>query len=443
MKSGVLVERTNIGIFGRTNAGKSTLMNLLTGHETSIVDEKAGTTADTVQTVMELHNLGPVKLFDTAGLDELSKLGGKKKFKALQKLRECDAVVLVIGAAERARTRDYSVENEVSVACRQYGKEMLAVYNVFSGQQDSVSVEAAIAECERSIFNASRAEKIAVDFKSAGAAEKLIRFLEENCPARETRKREILPFVYPGAFVALNIPVDEETPESRLLRPQNAVMDFLLRRGAPFAGYKMDLLKARSGVESVREQEKNKWLCFLEGLEKSRNGLQLVMTDSQAIDVVAEWTPERFPLTTFSIAMVNFQSRSGLAPFVEGLKKLDEIKTGDRIAVAEACNHNRMCDDIGTVQIPRRMKERLGFEPEFEFIFGRDFPSFEKLKKYALLVHCGGCMVDSQKIGSREEMLEEAGVPFTNYGLLLSYLDGAKTLKRVLEPWGVDCGWIH
>lgn len=436
MTSSILVERTNIGIFGKTNAGKSTLMNLLTNQETSIVDGRKGTTADVKSTVMEMHGFGAIKIFDTAGLDERSSLGEKKKFKSLQALKECDLALLVVEPIESSKARDFSAENEVVSLCRQYDKQVFLVYNLFSGFPEKILNEA-IENCNEGIFNSGKTKKIALDLHALGAGKKIIDFIKRNY-LKEEKAVELLPFLKPYAFVAMNIPIDEETPAGRLLRPQNAVLDYLLRRLVPFAGYRMDLAKARSRIKEVSEEERQKYLSFLRELNGKETGLQLVITDSQAIDVVADWTPKEIPLTTFSIIMINHQSRGNLGRFVEGLKALEELKESDRLIVAEACNHDRMCDDIGTKQIPRRLKEKLGFKPKIDFAFGREFPAApEELKKYKLIIHCGGCMVDSQKVGARMNDLLDCEVPITNYGLVLSWIKGKEALARVLAPWGL------
>lgn len=431
MTSAILVDRVNIGIFGKTNAGKSTLMNLLTSQETSIVDEKPGTTADVKQALLEIHGFGPVKIFDTPGLDERSGLGAKKKSRALQSLKECDLVLLTMGPAQSCSADDFSVENEIISLCRQYEKQVAVIYNPIGNQKTGLA-----ERCNSNLFNSEKLDKITVDFHSPGAGGKLLEFIRNAYEGKEKRP-EVLPFLRPRSFVAMNIPVDEETPAERLLRPQNVVLDFLLRRRVPFAGFRMDLPRARSGIGGVREEEKQKYLDFLNELNGRHSGLQLLITDSQAIDVVDAWTPESIPITTFSITMIHCQSSGNLKRFVDGLGALSGLKDGDRIAIAEACNHNRTCDDIGTVQIPRRLKAKLGIEPEIDFIFGREFPPEEKLKEYKLLVHCGGCMVDSQKVNARMADLLGLKIPITNYGLLLSYLNGEKTLRRVLRPWGL------
>lgn len=437
MSSNVLVNRTNIGIFGKVNAGKSTIMNLLTMQETSIVDEKPGTTADVKQALLEIHDFGSVKVFDTAGLNEISELGKKKRFKALQALKESDLVLLVINPIASLKENDFEVENQVSSLARKYGKKLFVIYNMFENdyeEKNENGIEKIVQECNERIYFSQHLKQLVFNAHEENADKQLLEFIKKNFEKNE-KKIELFPFLQEG-FVAMNIPVDEETPEGRLLRPQNVVLDYLLRRFVPFAGFRMDLTKARSNVHEIKEEEKQKYLNFLNQL-REKNNLQLVITDSQAIDVVAEWTPKEIPLTTFSITMIHYQSKGNLQRYVEGLQVLNGMKKGDKIIIAEACNHDRKCNDIGTVQIPNRLKEYLGFKPEIDFVFGREFPSEKELQKYKLVVHCGGCMVDSQKVNARMQDLMQLKIPVTNYGLLLSCIHSKEAFERVLAPWKI------
>lgn len=433
LQKSILVDRINIGIFGRTNAGKSTIMNRITNQETSIVDKQPGTTADTVRVLFEIHGFGPVRLFDTAGLDEESPLGKKKREKTIAALKECDLVLIAIDPEKLAAAGEATVENELLSLANKYEKQTMIIFNLFNKTQNQ---QEAINKCKKMLFQAEKYPVLVINVNKKTAGKELVAFITQNFKKVEKRT-EILPFLKPYSFVALNIPIDEETPERRLLRPQNVVLDYLLRRMVPFAGYRMDLKKARSEIESIREQEKRNYLNFIEELNGTKIGLQLVITDSQAIDVVASWTPKHIPITTFSITMINAQCHGNLKLFVKGLEAVKMLKPGDKVIIAEACNHDRKCDDIGTKQIPRRLTQKLGFNLDFKFVFGREYFSNELLSGCKLLIHCGGCMVDSQKIGARMQDLSDLGVPVTNYGLILSYIDGEKTLRRVLKPWGL------
>ncbi|MCX8166545.1 MAG: 50S ribosome-binding GTPase [Candidatus Micrarchaeota archaeon] len=431
MQKAILVDRINIGIYGRTNTGKSTIMNLLTNQNSSIVDDTPGTTSDIVRVLYEIHDFGPVRIFDTPGLDEYTQVGFKRKEKALLNFKECDLILLVINP----NNKNLKVENEIMSLAKQYQKQLIIVFNWFKNQiQNDYDLNKNVEFILENLFDAKAHNHLIIDASEKESSRKLVEAIKQFYK-KEEKKIDILPFVKPYSFVALNIPIDEETPERRLLRPQNVVLDYLLRRMVPFAGYRMDLQKARSQIKEIQEEEKNNYLAFIEELNGTSMGLQLVITDSQAIDIVDKWTPREIPITTFSITMINYQSNGHLKKFIEGLNVLKRLKKHDKVLIAEACNHDRKCDDIGTKQIPRRLTQKLGFELEFKFVFGREFFSKELLDDCKLIIHCGGCMVDSQKIQARILTAEENLIPITNYGLVLSYIEGEKALNRVLEPW--------
>jgi hypothetical protein len=238
----------------------------------------------------------------------------------------------------------------------------------------------------------------------------------------------------PDTFYALIIPMDEETPAGRFLRPQQMVIEYLTRNGAWPVAFRLNLTKARSEDEEDRTEERDRYNKFLESFE---SGPEYVITDSQAVDVINHWTPERIGLTTFSITMINYMSGGKLNRFVEGLDALEKLDDNSMVLIVEACNHTRICDDIGTKQIPDKLR-RLSPGIKIDYNFGREFRDPEKLAGYDLVIHCGGCMISQQKMAARVRDMENIGVPFTNYGLFLSRFQGVETLKRVLDPWGVD-----
>jgi hypothetical protein len=221
--------------------------------------------------------------------------------------------------------------------------------------------------------------------------------------------------------------MDEETPTLRLLRPQDMAVERLLRGYAIPVLHRIDLNKARRGDES----EKRRYIEIVKTLSGSAEKLSLVLTDSQAFDIVADWTPAKVPLTSFSIMMTNYMSYGDLGLFADGVKAIDKLKPGDEVLIAEACNHDRKCDDIATVQIPNRLEARVGGKLKFSFNFGRPFE--DDLKRFKLIVHCGACMIDRQKFARRAELARGVKVPITNYGILLAYLKNPDTLKRALK----------
>ncbi len=426
------MERINIGIFGRVNSGKSTLMNLLTQQETSIVDPTPGTTADVKTTVMEIHELGPVKIFDTAGIDETGILGAKKKEKTFSALKRSDIVLLVINENNPVyKNDDYSTESEVLSFSEKRGKEILIVYNKFKGFpciREAVSAK---------IDGRNKYPYIELELSERSNYSKLIEFIRKNSKLQPA-KTPLLPDMDKNKIVFLNIPIDEETPEGRFLRPQMMIEEYLVRRFVPTFAYRMDLGKARSIIAEESAGEKKRFDEFITHL--NRNGkLQLLITDSQAMDIISKWTKDaHYMVTTFSIVMINFLSRGNLELFVNGARSFKDLKPGDKVMIAEGCNHDRKAEDIGTVQIPKKIEAVFGKDAvQVDHYFGRVFAEYEKLKEYKLVIHCGGCMLDQQAIASRMEDLIESGVNFTNYGVLLSYFQGEEALNKVIEPFGL------
>jgi [FeFe] hydrogenase H-cluster maturation GTPase HydF len=418
----MLVERDHIGIFGKMNCGKSSLMNLLTQQETSIVDPTPGTTADTKIALQEIHGMGPVKLFDTAGLDEGSELGQKKRAKVLADLKECDLVLLVIDPD----TQEFRTEQTILENARELDKQILVVYNLFtpsSGQR--------IPLVEQSVPLLRFHRKISLAAIDPGYRQPLLDFILANFVSKNV-KMELLPFVQRDEFYVLNIPMDVETPPGRYLRPQAMAEEYITRHWAYPVSYRMDLGKARSGDAG----ERRRFDAFLASMSRRPKA---IITDSQAMDRMHAWTPDDIMLTTFSIMMINYVSRGRLAAFVEGIKALDTLKAGDKVLIAEACNHSRIAEDIGTVQIPNCIRRRWP-GVVIEHNFGREFQENEQLASYKLVIHCGGCMISAQKLLARLRDLDTIGVPYTNYGIFLAYAQGLQALRRVLRPWGIGLG---
>lgn len=411
------VNREHIGLFGKMNSGKSTLMNLLTQQETSITDPTPGTTADTKVSFMELHGLGPVKLFDTAGLDEQSSLGTKKKQKVFNILKECDLVLLLVDDS----TQTIEIEAGVIEAARELDKQILVVFNLF-GNIRSETITKITGKPEWHLL--PHIELRAID---SSERNRLINFILQNYQPKN-QKVELLPFVQPDEFYILNVPMDEETPDGRFLRPQSMAVEAITRKWAYPVAYRMDLGSARG---EFAETERKRFEAFLAGFSKKPKAL---ITDSQAMDIMAKWMPDDILLSTFSIMMINYGSNGALRLFYEGVQAMNSLQAGDKILIAEACNHSRIKEDIGTVQIPDIIKKQYP-EVEIEFNFGREFEQNEKLSEYSLIIHCGGCMISTQKLQARLRDLRSVGVPITNYGVFLSWAQGSKTLERVTKPW--------
>ena len=242
-------------------------------------------------------------------------------------------------------------------------------------------------------------------------------------------KIELLPFIEHDEFYVLNIPMDDETPPGRYLRPQAMCEEFITRNWAYPVSFRMNLTKARNNNKA----EIKRFNDFINNFKKRP---KVIITDSQAMDIMKDWTPNDIKLTTFSIMMINYMSNGKLSEFVDGVKQLDTFKPQDKVLIVEACNHSRIGEDIGTVQIPNYFKTHCpGLIIEHNF--GREFQENEKLSEYKLIIHCGGCMITPQKLSARLRDLATLGVPYTNYGVLLSYLQGSKILNRALEVWNI------
>jgi [FeFe] hydrogenase H-cluster maturation GTPase HydF len=413
------IERENICIIGKMNAGKSSLLNLVTQAETSIVDDTPGTTADAKVSFAEIHGIGPVKFFDTPGIDEKGELGDKKRRKAFQYLDESNLVLLIVNPDDE----EYFAEKEIIEKISQNDTQLIIVFNLFTDNADIKRV------LER-IDPSSQYPHVIIRANDEKFRKIFLDFLVNNYESR-ILKRDLLPFVEKDKWYILNIPMDIETPQFRLLRPQQMAVEEITRKFAYAATYRMDLDRARSGDAQT---EKERYLNFLNSI----NGEKMMITDSQAIDVIHPWTPESIPVTTFSITMLHHKTGE-LQYLAEGLKSLESLCKGDKVLIAEACQHSRIGDDIGTKQIPRFFEKRYPWfdsEKDITFLFGKSSYFPDNLKDYRVVIHCGGCMADHQKLVSRIKRARQAGVAMTNYGLFLSYIQGKDVVSRVLKPFG-------
>ncbi len=412
-----MTEREIIGIFGKMNSGKSSLMNLLTQQETSIVDSTPGTTSDTKITLMELHGLGPVKLLDTAGFDESDVLGEKKRKKVITALKECDLVLLVVDPS----TGDFSTENAIVEEALNQEKQILLIYNLFNTDDKE-----RIAEAEHRLPPLKKLRPLFGSLVDPRFRQPLIEFILANYIPKNFAV-ELLPFVEKDHFYILNIPMDEETPPGRYLRPQAMAEEYITRNWAYPVSYRMDLGKARRG----EPDERRRWDNFISSFSRRPKA---IITDSQAMDILKSWAPDDMALTTFSIMMINYMSRGRLSGFVDAITALDTLRPGDSVLIAEACNHSRIREDIGTVQIPNLIAR---FYPgvTVDHAFGREFEGNEAMNRYKLVIHCGGCMISAQRMAARLRDLEALGIPITNYGIFLSYVQGKAALDRVIAPW--------
>ena len=384
-------ERIHIGIFGCRNAGKSSIVNALTNQELSIVSDTPGTTTDPVKKAMELLPLGPVVMIDTPGIDDEGELGEKRIEKAKRVLNGADIALLVIDAVKGRSDADERLLSMIKEKDIPY----LIVYN----------------KCDL-LDRCPEADAHAV---SVSAKDKTgIETLKERIGTLETEGREKKTFlrhlIKPGDIVILVCPIDGSAPKGRMILPQQMAIREALDAGAM--------------AVVTKETE------LSETLKALKNPPELVVTDSQAFAYVKSVLPEEICLTSFSILMAEY--KGFLRTALRGIEEIKTLKDGDRILIAEGCTHHRQCGDIGTARIPKLLREHTGKELIFEATQGNDFP--EDLSGYALIIHCGGCMLQEREIKFRERCALDQGVPLTNYGLLLAGLSG--TLKRSLQVFG-------
>ncbi len=396
-------ERVHIGFFGRRNAGKSSLLNAVTGQELAVVSEIRGTTTDPVYKAMELLPLGPAMLIDTPGFDDEGTLGEQRVKKAKQVLDKTDIAVLAVDAAEGMTACD---EELVSLFKERDIPFMIACTKVdmTGGCQKKPGAEQGRAD----MGSVSRAEnpdenKIASVIYVSAVTGVGIRELKERLAAMlpdKGERRLVADLIKPLDVVMLVVPIDAAAPKGRLILPQQQAI--------------RDLLEAGAIPMTVRETE------LKDALTKLSEKPALVITDSQAFEEVAAIVPEDIPLTSFSILMARYKGFLKIA--VEGVRAIDGLKDGDRVLIAEGCTHHRQCDDIGTVKIPRFLKKYTGKDLIIETASGTGFP--EDLAPYALVIHCGGCMLNEREVLRRMRFAKTQGVPVTNYGISIAQMKG-------------------
>ncbi len=381
--------RIHIGFFGCRNAGKSSVVNAITGQELAVVSDVLGTTTDPVQKAMELLPLGPVMIIDTPGFDDVGELGEKRIQKTKQILNRTDIAVLVVDAK-----KGFTATDKLLLALIQE-KELpyLIIYN------KSDLLEKIPKEEEHSIY-ISALEKIGIQ----ECKEKLA----HQIPTKDMTLQIVGDLLCPGDLAVLVIPIDSAAPKGRLILPQQQVI--------------RDILEAGAAAVTVRNTELARTLQKLEGK------VRMVITDSQAFEEVAAIVPKEIPLTSFSILMARFKGY--LETAVKGIQAVDSLKDGDRILVSEGCTHHRQCEDIGTVKLPNWLLKYTGKDLKFEWSSGREFK--EDLSPYAMVIHCGGCMLNEREVKYRMKCAVDQGIPFTNYGIAIAYMKGI--LQRSIEP---------
>ena len=386
LNSSPSAERVHIGFFGKRNAGKSSLVNALTSQEISVVSDVAGTTTDPVTKAMELLPLGPVLIIDTPGIDDEGELGALRVKRTLRVLNKCDVAVLVVDGTVGMTDSDI----ETAELIKKKSIPLITVYN--KSDKPTVGGEA--------------------DIHVSAATGENIDALKELLAARARTdaepKRIIGDKLGVGDTVILVTPIDSSAPKGRLILPQVQTI--------------RDILDSNAMVLTVQPEELER------ALDSLKEPPKIVITDSQVFGKVKSIVPDTVPLTSFSILMAAYKGI--LDGAVEGVLAIEGLKDGSRILISEGCTHHRQCEDIGTVKLPAALRRHTGCrELQIEFTSGGEFPA--ELEGYDLVIHCGGCMLNEREMLYRAKCAADAGVPLTNYGTALAYMNGI--LKRSLS----------
>lgn len=380
-------ERVHIGFFGLRNAGKSSLVNAVTGQQLSVVSDVKGTTTDPVRKAMELLPIGPVVIIDTPGIDDEGQLGELRVKKAKEILDKTDVAVLVRDASREMQNAE---------------KELIEVF-----EEKNIPYIIAINKADIKNVKADGKNEIAVSALTGENVFELKELIGKTAKKAESERVIVSDLIEAGDKIVLVVPIDKAAPKGRLILPQQMTIREILD----------------SGAVSI--------VCRDSELQETLNSLKekpkMVITDSQVFGKVSRILPENVPLTSFSILMARY--KGDLPELVRGAKALSNLKNGDKVLISEGCTHHRQCGDIGTVKLPAWIEAFTGVKPEFSFTSGGEFP--EKLSDYKLVVHCGGCMLGEKEMNSRIAKCKNAGVPIVNYGVAIAHIHGI--LKRSLE----------
>ena len=393
-------ERVHIGFFGLRNAGKSSVVNAVTGQEIAIVSDVRGTTTDPVKRAMELLPLGPVVIVDTPGVDDEGALGEARVARALRALASCDVAVLVVDGERGLSEKD----RELLAAFRERRVPSVLVWNKCDLPAASDSL-ADLGRREPELASSA----VAVSALTGEGVHELKERIAALGASGGRERRVVADLVAPGSVVVLVCPIDASAPRGRLILPQQMTI--------------RDLLDGGCLPVVCREIELPAALASLSGPPT------LVVTDSQVFGQVARIVPESVPLTSFSILMLRY--KADLIEAVRGAGALDRLRDGDRVLISEGCTHHRQCEDIGTVKMPAWLAAHTGASLELSFTSGADFP--EDLTRYAAVVHCGGCTLNAREMRSRQDRAARQGVPMTNYGVAIAHMHGI--LRRSLAPF--------
>ena len=392
-------ERVHIGFFGLRNAGKSSVLNAVTGQDLAVVSDVKGTTTDPVQKSMELLPLGPVVVIDTPGIDDEGELGALRVKKSYQVLNKSDAAVLVVDASLGLCEEDFAFIEHIQ-------KKQIPYAVAFN--KSDLAPSASLAK-DLQYLKEHQIDFVFVSTADLSGIDTLKEKIATLAKTEDTKLRIVADLIHPSDFVVLVVPIDKAAPKGRLILPQQQTI--------------RDILEADATAIVVKEYELRDTLAHLG--KKPR----LVITDSQVFAKVSADTPADIMLTSFSILFARY--KGNLPALIKGVTALEQIEDGDKILVSEGCTHHRQCDDIGSVKLPRWIRQYTGKEPEFVFSSGTEFPA--DLSPYKMIVHCGGCMLNEREMKYRLACAKDQNIPMTNYGILIAYIQGI--LKRSVEPF--------
>lgn len=395
-------DRVHIGFFGRRNAGKSSVVNAVTGQELAVVSQIKGTTTDPVQKSMELLPLGPVVIIDTPGIDDEGDLGELRVKRTRQILNRTDVAVLVVDAV---------------VGISEAERELLKIFQeknipyVLAWNKEDLSATCSLSEGkmkeQQELLSEEEANMIRVSAKTGFQIEELKEKIAHLAIRKEPQQRIVGDLIQSGDFVVLVVPIDKAAPKGRLILPQQQTI--------------RDILESDATAIVVREYQLKQTINRLGKQPK------MVITDSQAFAKVSADTPDQIPLTSFSILFARY--KGNLKTVVQGASVIETLQDGDKVLISEGCTHHRQCDDIGSVKIPRWLKEYTKKQLQIELSSGVEFP--EDLSEYKLIIHCGGCMLNEREMKYRLKCAKDQNVPITNYGIAIAYMQGI--LRRSVQ----------
>lgn len=386
--------RRHIGIFGKCNAGKSSVINAITGQELAIVSEYKGTTTDPVYKTMELLPLGPVVIIDTPGLDDEGALADQRIRKAHQVLNKTDIAVLVVDASQGMSAEDDAIVERI--------KSKNIPYVIAFNKMD-------LADKAAADLTAASANSLAISCREGRNIQELKELIARQAIEEENNARIIADLLQPNDLVVLVTPIDKAAPKGRLILPQQQTI--------------RDILEVGAAALIVQDTEFKTMLGRL--AEKPR----MVVTDSQVFAKVAADTPADIPLTSFSILFARY--KGDLEANVRGARELSQLQEGDRVLISEGCTHHRQCNDIGTVKLPNWIRQFTGKNMTYQYTSGTEFP--DDLTPFRLIIHCGACMLNEREVKYRMKCAHDQGIPMTNYGVAIAYMHGI--LKRTLQPF--------